>query len=416
MNFSPDMNNYSNFIEVVHKITRIPISDMVITFVDLEDEKLEIKDNLDFEYFNKVTEGRKFKAVFVEVRGFEVESQPDEQVSQILEQVMNTYDENVTQGKNLFSARSDNEQIGLTTFDKAGHSVSTIETSIPLEKINTELRTSGRLPGLRGFDEFNCHIGGAFMSKPLPPAHESQQLPLETINPETRPFKQLPFYRGLGEFIDHFDEALTFKQDVIKVIRHSGVRCDVCNQNNITGKRYKCLVCINFDICENCENENAHQEHPMVRCNQVECNKSLNKLNKKFRKYKKRAEKKIQKGEDHFNLSDNLRFKKDKIKTFIKKSIVPTFKKLFKRFEEETIKVEKVPNPLINKLSINKNGIETNDCELDKQRNEKKEILRFMYVDAEEEVVDILVKRFDGLNLTEFLEELEKNNRILDGF
>lgn len=34
---------------------------------------------------------------------------------------------------------------------------------------------------------------------------------------------------------------------------HSGVSCNVCNKCNITGNRYKCFFCKDFDMCEECE-------------------------------------------------------------------------------------------------------------------------------------------------------------------
>lgn len=34
---------------------------------------------------------------------------------------------------------------------------------------------------------------------------------------------------------------------------HFGVWCNNCGKNNITGFRYKCLFCKDFDICEECE-------------------------------------------------------------------------------------------------------------------------------------------------------------------
>jgi|UniRef100_A0A6C0BFN3 hypothetical protein len=34
---------------------------------------------------------------------------------------------------------------------------------------------------------------------------------------------------------------------------HTGVFCNVCGKHNITGVRYKCLFCKDFDMCEDCE-------------------------------------------------------------------------------------------------------------------------------------------------------------------
>ena len=52
----------------------------------------------------------------------------------------------------------------------------------------------------------------------------------------------------------------TSKIDVV----HIGVRCNNCDRQNFKGRRYKCLVCDDFDLCEKCEDKTAHP-HPMVR-------------------------------------------------------------------------------------------------------------------------------------------------------
>jgi len=48
---------------------------------------------------------------------------------------------------------------------------------------------------------------------------------------------------------------------------HWGVRCDCCLRFPITGPRYKCAVCPDFDLCEGCEHDdnNAPHAHPMVK-------------------------------------------------------------------------------------------------------------------------------------------------------
>lgn len=49
---------------------------------------------------------------------------------------------------------------------------------------------------------------------------------------------------------------------------HGGVKCDSCFVKPIVGKRYKCLHCFDFDLCESCESQNVHPStHPMVRFN-----------------------------------------------------------------------------------------------------------------------------------------------------
>lgn len=45
---------------------------------------------------------------------------------------------------------------------------------------------------------------------------------------------------------------------------HDNVICDGCQINPITGIRYKCSVCPDFDLCEKCENEKPH-DHPLLK-------------------------------------------------------------------------------------------------------------------------------------------------------
>ena len=52
-------------------------------------------------------------------------------------------------------------------------------------------------------------------------------------------------------------EILKYKE-ATKHIVHLGVFCDNCKKNNITGIRYRCLTCNNYDICEDCERYLSH--------------------------------------------------------------------------------------------------------------------------------------------------------------
>ena len=43
------------------------------------------------------------------------------------------------------------------------------------------------------------------------------------------------------------------KKTIIYKNKHKGVVCDVCHKREFTGRRYKCLICSNFDMCGDCE-------------------------------------------------------------------------------------------------------------------------------------------------------------------
>lgn len=51
-------------------------------------------------------------------------------------------------------------------------------------------------------------------------------------------------------------------------------RCDACGENPIAGIRYKCGQCLDFDLCERCENMNTHNHNP-AHCFVKIRNKSL---------------------------------------------------------------------------------------------------------------------------------------------
>jgi hypothetical protein len=54
------------------------------------------------------------------------------------------------------------------------------------------------------------------------------------------------------------------KQDNFEQIIHRNVICDGCDKE-IRGRRYKCLICPDFDLCQLCEQKNEHPEHAMMR-------------------------------------------------------------------------------------------------------------------------------------------------------
>jgi len=47
---------------------------------------------------------------------------------------------------------------------------------------------------------------------------------------------------------------------------HENVKCDGCGAFPITGERFKCTVCHNFDLCSTCEQKNTHPtSHPLLK-------------------------------------------------------------------------------------------------------------------------------------------------------
>ena len=63
---------------------------------------------------------------------------------------------------------------------------------------------------------------------------------------------------------------------------HRGICCNRCGKQNIQGIRYKCVQCMNYNLCENCENSYIHDmKHIMVKIrfptnNDSELNSKIN--------------------------------------------------------------------------------------------------------------------------------------------
>ena len=81
----------------------------------------------------------------------------------------------------------------------------------------------------------------------------------------------------LGGLLDGIkDNFNNVKEKVDNIIKkkdeefvHKAVICDGCGMKPLVGTRYKCTVCRNFDLCENCEKKNNHS-HPLLKIRKPE--------------------------------------------------------------------------------------------------------------------------------------------------
>ena len=46
---------------------------------------------------------------------------------------------------------------------------------------------------------------------------------------------------------------------------HQSIECDACGKNPIQGVRFKCAICPDYDLCEDCEKKGVHPEHAMIK-------------------------------------------------------------------------------------------------------------------------------------------------------
>lgn len=98
------------------------------------------------------------------------------------------------------------------------------------------------------------------------------------INIEVSPKSQL-FKKEEKNFIGKCQEKIGgildgIKEKVGDIIKknevvHKTVICDGCGMKPMVGTRYKCTVCRNFDLCENCEKTIGHS-HPLLKIRKPE--------------------------------------------------------------------------------------------------------------------------------------------------
>lgn len=139
--------------------------------------------------------------------------------------------------------------------------------SVPLKTENFELNIEGKKSDpdfqaviLKRLDFLESHIESLNQSFILKSNMENSNTTSEVIPAELRQ----PVYAQVN-------------------VCHRGVRCDICKTKDIIGRRFKCLICHDYDLCEACEAKNNHL-HPMIRLIAESNFALLNKLQEKYTK------------------------------------------------------------------------------------------------------------------------------------
>ena len=53
-------------------------------------------------------------------------------------------------------------------------------------------------------------------------------------------------------------------KEINPIIIHKGINCSICGKKDIVGIRYKCTICPNFNLCENCEENTEHDDNHVL--------------------------------------------------------------------------------------------------------------------------------------------------------
>ena len=422
ISFPVELQSHEKFLEILKTITGHDVSTLEISFYDVENEKLPINDRLDFDYFIAANLDGKYREVFAEKKITESETSIAEK-----EVVMQESFKQLDIKLSNLSCQTDPSFV-----DKITESA-----QIPISNmyaLNHENRTCNRM-GMEDFAQlcvqFNSDLCiNRVKSPPLPLVQVSQkEIPMTIVEPTAKielevvtsqPVKlekpisvKTKLCENLEETLfktkcPFFNERIEQKeQNSVKRIHH-GITCDICSTRNIIGKRYKCLNCVNFDICETCESNDAHSQHPMVRVSETENEHILIKITKKYGKMKKRVEK-VKKVTDKIKtLEEHLKPKH--LKKLFKFGIDPTAANPVELVEIKTAKMEKEQ---LKKVEVGEINTQINDFK-EQARNQKKDILIFMFGDSQIETINELLVQFENVGIEEMCVEIERNNQIID--
>lgn len=75
--------------------------------------------------------------------------------------------------------------------------------------------------------------------------------------------------KGKGLFfkniIQGFLSGALFQNKEKSNVVHQGITCDGCSKRPVTGVRYKCSECPDYDLCEDCEAKDIHNHHVFLK-------------------------------------------------------------------------------------------------------------------------------------------------------
>lgn len=186
----------------------------------------------------------------------------------------------------------------------------------------------------------------------------------------------------------------TKPEDAPKVTtQHFGISCDGCGASPLVGRRFKCLVCHNFDLCEACE-QKGHS-HPMIRLVAVGNHFLIEKMQRKFLKLSHRNGERNREGprfRDFFSRNFSMR--------------CPRFQRRGCPVTEEIPKAEEIK---IEKIVEEKNLQAPTETPAEDPIEIKRNYLKMVFESSQDEqLIEDMLEAFKILPLDQFYEEVSK--------
>lgn len=283
--FKDELRTEAAFFDLLERFTKLKRSDFIATFTDAEEDTVPLTDQFDLDYF--VTDGQSRNFMVVNVESREKAGKPLEEAK-------------------LASTSADvpiGEMSGEPLHPIIGNLVHNLQNlaSLPLffgQRQTSEMNIQTETPATneKCSETVACQQTNAGQQTQVSPQKSKET---QTKEKEVAPSSEL---KVLSERIEALERSflqqslsqVSLQPEQAKVVKeetplsktqvttsHIGITCDGCKKWPIVGKRYKCLVCNDFDLCQTCEEKNDHS-HPMVRCSSQVDSFLLERVRRKF--------------------------------------------------------------------------------------------------------------------------------------
>ena len=296
----------------INKFVKVDDNSFLLSFIDIDDEVVEIKDEYDFEYMLEQGKGQADvkvsvmleeplqaapKEIIIEAPAeiaVPVEKVHDDSCQQILtEQFMNSLSQDKME-EDLFAPKTEkiveevvavesvspkiDENIQTNNYDNTlDLSVIKISETQKFEVVDTKYDFTKQKVNATEQDYIE---EGEICSESIAKKDPSLRPQLEEVfgnNPTLIELKSRldlltdivnQGFNGIKSDIDNIS-SMSIHESTKKVSKpntttHMGITCDNCKARPIRGTRFKCLVCPDYDVCSACEEKNVHSHPKMV--------------------------------------------------------------------------------------------------------------------------------------------------------
>ena len=255
--FKEELKDYAKFADLVSAKTGIKLSELLMTFKDVEGDTLHINDSDDLEYFVEQNKGSEFKELKVQRKLSDALIKP---ASEIL---VADYGETPDRKRRMTKVRGALDELTISTIlykddPEEADDVTLGEFHFNESDNDKRKKSTDQNDGLKSIELCFAQMMSQFME--MKAAYEAK---LNQIDDNQRRFEES--LASVRSKLEVQGSSKTSNQlNTLLLLPHADIQCNSCGLMPIKGKRYKCVECKDFNLCAGCEGKDIHA-HDMRR-------------------------------------------------------------------------------------------------------------------------------------------------------